>query len=114
MLRVTAWAAGLNLALNLLLIPRYGTVGAAWASVATEAIRMLIALLYLKLEGFKMIDLRRFWRSLAAGLTMTLALALLRPPLLAAIPLGAAIYVATLMILGGIRIRRGELPELTV
>ena len=91
-LRVTAWAAGLSLTLNLALIPRYGTLGAAWASVATEAVRMFIALYYLKLEGFKPTDLRRFWRPALGGLVMTLVLVAFRPSLWAAIPVGA-VYV---------------------
>jgi O-antigen/teichoic acid export membrane protein len=42
-LRLTAWAAALSIALNLLLIPPFGLIGAAAATVLTETFRMLIA-----------------------------------------------------------------------
>ena len=41
-------AAGLNLALNLLLIPRYGWHGAAWASLATDGSLAVATWLLLK------------------------------------------------------------------
>lgn len=43
--RAAAWAAAANVALNLLLIPEHGIVGAAWATIATEAV-LMIGLIY--------------------------------------------------------------------
>jgi O-antigen/teichoic acid export membrane protein len=40
-------AAGLNLALNLWLIPRHGWLGAAWASIATDGLLAIVNLLIL-------------------------------------------------------------------
>jgi O-antigen/teichoic acid export membrane protein len=113
--RVTLAAAVLSLGLNLALIPRYGAVGAAWATLTTEVIRMALAMAALRGEDIRVPGPARFWRSLAAGAGMTAVLLLLpgfAPPV--AVLVGAASYAAALYLLGGLRVRRGELPALTV
>jgi O-antigen/teichoic acid export membrane protein len=41
-LKVTVINAGVNIALNLILIPRYGAMGAAWTTVATEILGLIL------------------------------------------------------------------------
>jgi O-antigen/teichoic acid export membrane protein len=113
--RVTLAAAVLSLGLNLALIPRYGAVGAAWATLGTEVARMALAMLALRRVEIRLPAPARFWRSLVAGAGMTgvlLLLPSLAPPV--AVMVGAACYGAALWLLGGLRIRRGQLPALTV
>jgi O-antigen/teichoic acid export membrane protein len=115
MLRTVAWAAGTNLVLNLALIPRWGMAGAAWATVATEAVRTILAVRYVHHLDLPMTSPRRFVRSgLGAGVLAVAVLAAGSLPVLLTIGLGALAYLATLVALGGIRLRRGALPELTV
>jgi Uncharacterized membrane protein, putative virulence factor len=113
--RVTLAAAVLSLGLNLALIPRYGAVGAAWATLGTEVARMALAMAALRREAIGLPSPARFWRALAAGAGMAGVLLLLprfAPPV--AVLVGAASYAGALYLLGGLRVRRGELPALTV
>ncbi len=113
--RLTAWGAALNLLLNALLIPRYGMVGAAAATVATEAVRLVIAFIYVRSQGFRLQHFVLFGRvSLAAG-AMVALLVLAKPPVLwVALPLGIAGYLGALVGLGALRLRRGAFPALNV
>lgn len=114
-LRLTAWAAGLNLILNLLLIPRYGILGAAGASVATEGVRWIVALAYSGSMGFRFPRFSRFRKTLLAGGAMAAVLLFATAlPLFLAAACGAGAYLATLWGAGGIRWRGGELPRLDV
>jgi O-antigen/teichoic acid export membrane protein len=114
-LRQTAWAAGLNLALNLALIPRFGMMGAAVATVITETIRMVMAFVEVRREGFQVASFARLSRPLIAGVVMAALLVLFRPPMLAlGLLLGVFAYGLSLTLLGGIRFRRGALPALHV
>lgn len=114
-LRLTAWAAIVNLALNLLLIPRWGMLGAAAATVLGEGGRMAIAIVYVRREGFLFVGPGRLWRALLAGGVMAmLLLPLQRPALWVAIPLGMLAYAVFLFLLGGIRVQRGSFPALSV
>jgi O-antigen/teichoic acid export membrane protein len=99
--------------LNVLLIPRYGMVGAGIATVATEAVRLVIALVYVRTHGFQLRNLTLFGRVSLAGVAMTALLLVSRPAgLWIGLPLGAAAYLAALVSVGGVRLRRGELPML--
>jgi O-antigen/teichoic acid export membrane protein len=110
---LTAWGAALNLLLNLLLIPRYGIPGAAWATVATESVRLALAFGYVRSQGFGLRDAVLFARVAAATIVMMALLLLARPASLwIALPLGAAGYLTALIALRGIRLRRGEFPAL--
>lgn len=113
-LRVTAWAAGLNLVLNAALIPRYGIAGAAWASVVTEAVRLGIAYGAVRGEGFRLPGALRFWK--VGGAAALLAGAVVLTP--GAAPLrvvaGAAAYLAGLLVTGAIRRGPGWRPRLSL
>ncbi len=114
-LRLTAWAAAIDLALNLLLIPSYGLIGAAIASVATESIRMVLALEAVRRLGFELTAVKRFWKPVVAGLVMASVLIVASPPTLwMALALGVLGYLACLSLLGGITLARGAIPSLNV
>jgi len=114
-LRTTGIACALNLALNLTLIPRYGMVGAASATLLTEAVRMGAAWRFAYAEGFPITHFSRLWKALAAAAMMALVLAWLKPEQLwVSIPLGGLVYGLALMTFGGLRFTRGEAPALSV
>jgi O-antigen/teichoic acid export membrane protein len=69
-----AGALVLNLALNLLLIPRYGTLGAAWATFATEAAAAIVLWAILRVELRCMPSAAMALKVAAAGLGMALLL----------------------------------------
>ena len=114
-LRMTGWAAGLNLALNLALIPPFGMVGAAAATLATEFTRTGTAIVFARSAGFRFAGPDRFWRATVATAGMV-ALVLLADPgmIWIGIGLGVLAYVVTLAGVGGIRFRRDEPPALSV
>jgi O-antigen/teichoic acid export membrane protein len=114
-LRVTVLAAVLNLGLNVALIPRWGILGAAVATLGTEAVRMGVALSFAGGEGFGTRWLLRFWRPAAAAAAMAGALLLGESlGLAASVGLGGAVYLGVLVLVGGLRFRRKALPVLTV
>jgi O-antigen/teichoic acid export membrane protein len=69
-----AGALALNLALNLLLIPRYGTLGAAWATFATEAAAAVVLWTILRVELRCMPSAAPALKVAAAGLGMAVLL----------------------------------------
>ena len=114
-LRTSGAAAASNLALNALLIPRYGIAGAAAATVITEGARLVLAIRFSTALGFGRTSVSRYWRSATAGALMAAAiLAIPGRPLALAVPVGALVYLGALTLLGGIKFRGRELPELTV
>lgn len=115
LLRTVVVATGLNLLLNIALIPRWGLMGAAAATVLTEAVRAVVVLGYSRRAGLPFTSLRRFWRTGIAGATMAAVLLLTRgAPWWAAVPLGALVYGTMLTLVGGLRFGRGAKPELAV
>lgn len=113
-LRLTGQAASLNLVLNLALVPSFGIVGAAVATVITEAVRMVLAVLAARPLGFRGPGATRYLRPILASAAMALALHLagsLSAP--AAVGAGAAVYMAALAALGGIGLE-GRVPTLRV
>lgn len=115
MLRTVAWAAAVNVVLNILLIARWGMIGAAVATVVTEAVRTVLALHYARRLGLVMAPLRRFVRATAAGVAMAIPVwALSDRSIILSIPVGAMAFVVALWGAGGIRLQRGEWPQLTV
>jgi O-antigen/teichoic acid export membrane protein len=112
MLRTVVWAASANVVLNLVLIPPFGMLGAAAATVATEVVRTWLSGRYAGSLGLHMPPLARFRRVVMATVAMVAVVALLRSaPVLLAVPVGAFVYVAVLVASGGLRLRRG-LPDL--
>jgi O-antigen/teichoic acid export membrane protein len=115
MLRTAAWAAGINVLLNAVLIPFWGTAGAAFITVLTEALRTGLALRFARLAGLQLPGPRRFWRPLLAGGVMAAVVGLSGGgPLWRSVVAGAAVYLLTLLLVGGMRLRGWALPELTV
>jgi len=115
MLRTVSVAAGVNLVLNLLLIPRWGLAGAAVATLLTEAARAIVVLGYSRGAGLPFTSGRRFWRAAVAGAAMGAVLLLARSaPWWVRVALGALTYGAVLTLVGGLRFGRGGRPELAV
>ncbi|HEX6134065.1 MAG TPA: flippase [Longimicrobiales bacterium] len=114
-LRLTGWAAALNLVLNLVLIPPFGMIGAAGATLATELARTTTALVFARSDGFRVAAAARFWRPTIATLGMAALVLLADSPILwVGLGIGLLAYPATLAGLGGIRLRRDEPPALTL
>jgi O-antigen/teichoic acid export membrane protein len=113
MLRTVTWAAATNVALNLLLIPRFGMSGAAVATLVTEGVRTVLSVRYARQLDTHMTAWSRFTRILIATGVLALAVWPLRnQPAFISIPVGGAAYLATLIAAGGIRLRGRRLPEL--
>jgi O-antigen/teichoic acid export membrane protein len=101
----SALGAVANIALNIVLIPRYGALGSAWATVATELLTMGLML------GTALVALRlrvapwRLLGTLAVAAAMTGAMLLAAPlGLIPAAILGGLLYVGGLLALRVIRI----------
>ena len=113
--RVTLWAAVLNFALNIALIPSMGTLGAALATVVTEAVRMVFAAGVARSLGYHLPGVGRFMKAtLATGAMAGCLLLFPGVPVYLAVPAGGAVYLLVLAGLGGIRVARGQLPALSV
>ena len=109
-LRTTAWSAAANLALNVVLIPRFGMAGAASATLATEVLRTVIALVYASRLGLPFGAAPRLWRPVAGTLVMSLLLVLVpMPNAVLAVVCGALAYAAVLAATGGLRVREGRI-----
>jgi O-antigen/teichoic acid export membrane protein len=114
-LRVVAASAAANLVLNSVLIPAFGMLGAAVATLSTEILRFALCLVYARSLGFPMPALARAWRPVMAALGMTVVLmAMPRANLLVGVAAGALVYVLGLALIGGIRRGSDGLPELRV
>lgn len=114
-LQVTAIAAALNVVLNALLIPPYGIAGAAAATAVTEGVRMVIAGLLARRQGFPLVSVARLWRASAAALAMGgIVWPIAGVSLAVSVPAGAVAYGLALWAVGGIRISPGAPPTLTV
>jgi O-antigen/teichoic acid export membrane protein len=100
-LRCALVSAGLNVALNFLLIPRYGTVGAASATVVAEVAWSGMAWFYFARAITPLSPLPFFARPVAAGLAMAACLVLAQPLYwMVRGVLGLAVYFAALHLLG--------------
>jgi O-antigen/teichoic acid export membrane protein len=99
----TGLTAVFNIILNFILIPYYGFVGAAIATIASEAINFLLLYYFTSKSGFKIDLLVLAIKPIIAGLIMLLVLynlAFLH--IFIIIPVSAALYFAALIIIGGI------------
>ena len=115
LLQQNAVGTVVNLALNLTLIPRFGMMGAAVATVATEVVRLALALWFSRVAGFAFARADRFWRVLVATMVMAAVVLLLGGAHFVLAALAAvASYGIALLLLGGITFRRGEMPALSV
>lgn len=106
-LRFTALAVVVNLVSNLLVIPRFGMVGAASTTLATEILRAILGALYVRREQLPLLPFARIWRALLASAAMALFLVLVPAPhVLIAVALGAGVFGVVLLACGGVV--RGE------
>ena len=107
LLRLNATTVACSVVLMAALIPRFGLVGAAVATLCTEVIRLVIAAGFARSEGYRFAGVSRYWRVVVASLAMAALLFVLRGAsvwwLVAA---GSLSYVVVLALLGGIHIRR--------
>ncbi|MCZ6755637.1 MAG: polysaccharide biosynthesis C-terminal domain-containing protein, partial [Gemmatimonadetes bacterium] len=108
-LRVTGMAMVLNIALNVALIPRFGMVGAAVATVVTEGARMVLAFIAAQRYRLGFPSWRLVWRPFAAAAAMLAVLSRgAAMPVWGVVLLGAGTYGLVLMLIGGapFRVRR--------
>jgi O-antigen/teichoic acid export membrane protein len=100
---LTGVIAALNIALNLILIPIDGDVGAAVAMLATEVIYAIWVMSRASrtVGGLQWRDM--LVGTLVAGALMAAVMLLLRASLLAALPAGAAMYVVVLFFVERLR-----------
>ncbi len=114
-LKMNAWGTALNLSSNLIVIPLFGMVGAAAATVVTDTVRLAIAQLFAAREGFTPLRLWRSWRLVASTAVMAAVLVVFDwPQLWIAVPIGAGAYTAGLAATGALRFRWGEAPQLRI
>ena len=114
-LRFTAWAAGVNIILNLALIPPFGIAGAVVATLATEVVRSFAAIAHVRRDGLRIDGAGRFWRPALATAVMSGVILLLQPATLwLSFAAGVFAFIAVLTVLGGLRFRRGRIPVLSV
>jgi O-antigen/teichoic acid export membrane protein len=93
-------ATGLNVLLNLVLIPRFGIVGAAAATVASEVVWLGTAVALFHRHVMR-VDLAPLLPPMAAAAAMAVGFALSQPlPWVLRGLVGAAVYVSTLLLLG--------------
>ncbi len=114
-MNMTAAAVAINFVLNIVLIPTYGMAGAAWATLATEILRALIASWCARRLDYPLTGVARFWRTGVAATAMAASLWLASPTsIFVGVPLGAAIFAIVLAAVGGVKFERGSLPALRV
>lgn len=102
-LRLAMAALALNVPLNFALVPSFGIDAAAAVAVASELLLVVGGGLLVRRELGLAPRLRLLWRALAAAAVMAGVLALVDDWSVALlVPLGAALYVAGLWVLGGI------------
>ena len=111
-LRCAMAAAAVNVALNLVLIPRYGMLGAALATLIAEVAWVTLLVNRLKRHVTDIPLLTHLWRPLVAGVAMAGCLWFVGPSAWAfGAILSLAVYLAVLALVGGVN-RRGWLSTL--
>lgn len=105
--RPMLWSVLANLALNTLLVPRFGMVGAGLATVTSEALCCALMLAATKSDGLSLIPAWSLWRPSAAVAVMGASLLMIGPlPLVPGVLLGAAVFGGVLLVLravGGVQ-----------
>lgn len=115
LVRVNLVTVVCNVVLNIALVPRYGLAGAAAATLATELVRLVLAVRSAGAHAFPPPSWRRYLKPLVAAVAMWAALQVIGPwPLWRSVVVGGVVYGVALALLGGLRIRRNSLPELTL
>lgn len=102
-LRLGLVALGVNLALNLALVPSLGVDAAAAVALGSELVMVAGGLVLVRRELGLRPRFRLAWRALVAAAVMAAALAALPVESLAVVvPLGALVYAAVLYLVGGV------------
>lgn len=109
--RTVLISATVNIALNLVVVPAFGMLGAAAVTVVTELLRLVLAQHYATTLGARAPGLGRHWKTALATIVMALSVALgFRGSLVAAIAAGTVVYIVALLAVRGIgRDARGRL-----
>ena len=105
-----------NVAANLLLVPRYGIVGATWAALLGGGAAAITCLVVLRAVGLRSGLTRTLWRPLVASSAMGLVVwsVRVRVPFALTVLLGAVVFGAAFALMGGwkivgaLRTRRGQ------
>ncbi|MCC6316252.1 MAG: polysaccharide biosynthesis C-terminal domain-containing protein [Gemmatimonadaceae bacterium] len=110
--REALWVNGsgavVNVALNLILIPRFGIMGAASSAVATDIVRLVVAQALVRRAGVEARYARRLVAPASAAAVMGVLVWLVRAwPVPLAVVSGAAIYGAALVMFGVVKIGPG-------
>jgi len=114
-LTMNVWATAVNLLSNVIAIPLFGMVGAAAATVGTEGCRLAMAQWFAAQEGLTPPGIMRAWRPVAATAVMAAVMLKLEAlQLWLVIPIGAAVYLAGLVLSGAVRMRWGGAPEFRI
>ena len=96
-------ALGLNVALNIVLIPPLGILAAAWTALGCELVILAGSGWLMRRHLDYVPSFTALTRALPAAAVMIAAVWPLRDqPLWLSVPVGAAVYVAVLALLGGI------------
>ncbi len=95
-----------NLVLNVLLIPRWGLLGAAGATLGTELVRTALVLRSAHREGYEARIVSAGWHAALAAGVMALVLWAVPLPLWIGVPTGALVYLLALAPGGGLRLVR--------
>lgn len=100
---IFAFAAAVNVTLNIILIPRYGITGAAAVTATAEAIALVAGIVVVNRIGVRF-DLRYAWRPLLASGIMGVALILFgeSQSLFLYLAAGGVSYIFALLLLRGI------------
>ncbi len=108
-LRTTIWSAAVNTVFNLLLIPSFGMIGAAAATLITESIRTLVALWYAERLELPFGVWRQLWQPTLGATCMGATVWFVPfPHVVVAVAAGAAVYGIVLLATGGIRVVNGS------
>ena len=101
---VNVVGAVVSVGLNILLIPRFGIMGAATSTVTTDVVRLAVALHLSRRTGIQHGFVRQLWRLAAAVSLMGALVWLVRDwPVWYSIPAGAVAYAAALVAFGVVR-----------
>ncbi len=102
----TGTAAALNVGLNLLLIPRWGFLGACWATLAAYAVGPVMNCFLPAMRSYGLIMFRQMVKPLCASLLMAGCIKVLPETNLAAsIIVGALVYCGALLCIRGVRLQ---------
>lgn len=113
LVRINAISVAVNVALLVPIVPRFGVVGAAAVTVATEAVRLAIAFRASRQAGYGSPPVRRFLRPLAAALVMmSVLIAAGDRHLVVQVAAGMLLYSVGLLLTGVIRLGHTLKPRL--